>query len=129
MIIMKNEQTMPIQTRLSTLWIVVMLQMLFADIFSIMVELVDRDTLRIPGDVKVVMAVAAVVTSIPILMVYLSRTLSGKLNRVANIAAASFTILYIIGGGSAVPHYIIIAAIEVILLGMIILYAWRWKTV
>jgi len=59
-----------IKARLSTLWIVVLINMIFADIFSIMVELVNGNMLNIPGDVKTIMAIAAFVTNIPILMIY-----------------------------------------------------------
>lgn len=69
------------RTKLSLLWIVVMLNMIFADIFSIMVELVKKDTMDIPGDVTLVMAVAAVMVNIPILMIYLNRILSFRLCR------------------------------------------------
>ena len=124
---MKTEKTIDLKVRLSTLWIVVMINMIFADIFSIMVELVNRNTLEIPGDVKIVMAIAAIVTNIPILMIYLSRTLQYSLNRLANIIAGIFTIIYVIGGGDFAPHYIIIASIEIIVLLLIIVKSWNWK--
>lgn len=93
-----------------------------------MVELVNKNTLEIPGDVKVVMAIAAIVTNIPILMIYLARTLPYRINRLANIIAGIFTTVYVIGGGDFAPHYIIIASIEVIVLLLIIVKAWRWQT-
>lgn len=101
--------------------------MLFADIFSLMVELVNKDTLNIPGDVKTIIAIAAIVTNIPILMIYFSRILAYKANRIINIIAAILTILYVIGGGDSAPHYLIIASIEVILLLMILFYSIKWK--
>jgi len=100
--------------------------MIFADIFSIMVEIVDKDTLEIPGNVKVIMAIAAVITNIPILMIYLSRILPYKANRVTNIIAGIFTVIYVIGGGDFAPHYIIISTIEVIILLVIIVSSWNW---
>lgn len=115
------------KSKLSTLWIVVLFNMLFADVFSIMVELVNGGTFDIPGDVKTVMAVAALVTNIPILMIYFSHTLPYKTNRISNIIAGTFTITYVVGGGSLIPHYIIIASIEVVCLLVIIANAWRWK--
>jgi hypothetical protein len=115
------------KTLLSTLWIVVLINMLFADIYSIVVEFVDGGALDIPGDVKTIMAVAAIVTNIPIMMILLSRVLAYRANRIANIAAGIFTILYVVGGGSAMPHYIIVATIEVALLVAIIWNAWKWK--
>jgi len=120
-------KTPEMKVRLSTLWIVVLFNMLFADIFSIMVQFVDGGMLDIPGDVKMVMAIAAVITNIPILMIYFSRVLPYRSNRIANVSAGIVTIVYVIGGGSAVPHYIIIATIEVVLLLMIIVYSWKWS--
>ena len=80
-----------IKTKLSTLWIVVMMNMIFADIFTVFVELVNENTLTaIPGDVKVIMAIAAIVTNIPILMIYFSRVLPYKWNRLSNIIAGMF---------------------------------------
>ncbi|MDR3141917.1 MAG: DUF6326 family protein [Tannerellaceae bacterium] len=115
------------KAKLSTLWIVVMINMIFADIFTIMVELVHKNTLgERPGDVKMTMAIAAIVTNIPVLMIYFSRTLPYKLNRILNIIAGIFTIIYVVGGGMLTPHYIIIASIEVILLLMIIVKSWKW---
>lgn len=116
-----------IRTKLSLLWIVVLVNMLFADIFSIMVELVNGNTLNIPGNVKTVMAIAAVVTNIPILMIYFSRTLKYKINRIANIIAATLTIIYVVGGGDKAPHYLIIAAIEVVVLIVIMVYSLKWR--
>jgi hypothetical protein len=106
---------------LSTMWIVVMFNMVFADIYSIMVELVSKNTLGgIPGDVVTVMAVAAIITNIPILMIVLSRVLNFKANRLLNILAAIITIIYVVGGGSTAPHYLISVTIEVLFLLFII---------
>lgn len=124
---MKTEKTIDMKTRLSTLWILVMFNMVFADIFSIMVELVNKNTLAIPGDVKTIMAIAAVVTNIPILMIYLSRILPYRSNRLTNIFAGILTIGYVIGGGDFAPHYIIIALVEIIVLLLIIVKSWKWK--
>jgi hypothetical protein len=116
------------KVKLSTLWIVVLINMIFADIFSIMVELVNKDTLNIPGDVKTIMAIAAIVTNIPILMIYFSRILEYKANRLINMIAAILTIIYVIGGGDTAPHYLIIASIEVIFLILIFVYSLKWRS-
>lgn len=121
-------KTIDIKVKLSTLWIVVMMNMIFADIFTVFVELVNKNTLTaIPGDVKVIMAIAAVVTNIPILMIYFSRVLPYKWNRLSNIVAGIFTIIYIIGPGDTSLHYIICAGVEVIILLVIIVNSWKWK--
>lgn len=115
------------KVKLSTLWLVVMLNMIFADIYSIMIELVNKNTLGdMPGEVKTVMAIAAIITNVPIMMIFFSRILSYKINRWMNIVAGILTIIYVIGGGSTTPHYIISATIEILLLMTIIWYAWKW---
>jgi hypothetical protein len=116
-----------IKVKLSTLWIIVMINMLFADIFSIMIELINKNTLDIPGEVETIMTIAAIVTNIPILMIYFSRVLKYRINRILNIVVAVFTIIYVIGGGAWAPHYILIASIEVIILLIIIRSAWKWN--
>lgn len=119
---------MDIKIKLSTLWIVIMLNMIFADILSIMIELAGKNTLEIIGnDIKTTMAIAAIITNIPILMIYFSRVLPHKINRISNIVAGIITIIYIVGGGSLTPHYIIIATIEVLLLLIIIWSALKWR--
>lgn len=119
---------MKTQNKLSTLWIIVMMNLLFADILSIMVELVNKNTLDdILGEVTSTMAIAAVLTNIPILMIYFSKSLSFSINRKLNMIAGFITIIFVIGGGSLLPHYLICASIEVITLLIIIKIAWTWK--
>jgi hypothetical protein len=117
---------MDTQVKLSTLWIIVLFNLLFADILSIIIELVNKDTFDIIGEVTTTMAAAAVLTNIPILMVYFSRSLPYKTNRILNIIAGLITTVFVVGGGSLAPHYIICAAIEVIALGTIIWTSWNW---
>ena len=119
---------MDIKTKLSTLWLVVMLNLIFADILSITMELLEDGIIDIIGpDVSFTMAIAAILINIPIFMIYLSRKLSDKTNRLVNIVAAIITIIFVIGGGSWLPHYLIIASVEVVVLLLIIYTAFRWK--
>jgi hypothetical protein len=60
-------------------------------------------------------------------MIYFSRTLKYKANRLANIIAAILTIIYVVGGGDMAPHYLISAAIEVLILIYIIIIALKWR--
>lgn len=115
------------QQKLSTLWLLVALNMILADVLSIFVALVNDDVLNIPGDVKVMMLVGAVIVNVPILMTYLSKYLKPKTSIKVNTIAAVVTILTIIGGGSLTPHYILIGAIEVIILFKIIFEVRRWS--
>lgn len=101
------------------LWVVVLFNMLFADIFSIMVQFVNGNVIDIPINITVVMAIAAIFTNIPILMVLLTWILPNRANKLANGIASILTIVYVVGGGVDLPHYYIIGAIEVILLLLI----------
>lgn len=120
---------MNIKVKLSTLWIIVLLNLLFADILSIIIELINKNTLDILGEVTFTMAITAIITNIPILMIYFSRSLSYKANRILNMIASCITILFVVGGGSLLPHYIICASIEVVTLIIILKTAWKWKEV
>lgn len=107
----------------------VMFNLVFADILSIIIELANKNTLNIIGEVKTTMAIAALLTNLPILMIYFSGELPNKLNRILNIAVAVLTMVYIVGGGSLSPHYLICAGIELIALLCIIWLSFRWKSV
>lgn len=112
------------RARLSTLWVFIMINMLAADIFSFMLPTPANDE---PIQVTQVMMLAfAVVIEIPIMMIFLARILSYRWNRLANIVASVITILFVIVGGSMTLHYLFFAAIEVVTMLMMILYAWKW---
>jgi len=59
-------------------------------------------------------------------MIFLSRVLKYRANRWANIIAGVITIVFVVGGGSLILHYIFFATIEVVLIALIIWYAWKW---
>ena len=112
------------KTKLSTLWMIVTLNIIFADIYSIIVQINGVNIMDIPTDVKTMMLIAVFLTNIPMAMIYLSRVLNITLNKRLNIGAAILTIVYIIGGAAPVPHYYAAAAIEVALLVYVIRLAW-----
>ena len=113
---------------LSTLWIVVMLNMLKADILSLYIPGVAEEVARTAGETPItqLMLGGAIMMEISILMIILSRVLHYKVNRWANMIASLITIVFVIGGGSSDPHYIFIATVEVICLLLIIWSAWKW---
>ena len=113
----------PARAILSTLWIVVLINILSADIFSFM--------LGSAGEAQVsvtpwIMFAFAIVHEIPIAMIILSRVLKQGVNQAVNYIAAGLTALYIIAGGSATPHYIFFALMELICLFFIALKAKKW---
>lgn len=114
---------------LCTLWIVVMINMLKADILSLYIPGSMEATIQTAGDtpITILMLGGAVMMEIAIVMIVLSRVLSRKYNRWTNIAASIITILFVIGGSASYPHYIFIAVVEVICLLLIVWFAWKWK--
>ena len=122
---------MPRATQISTLWIVVMINMVFADILSFMFPgfLAQITTGAVDGVVitPMFLLLAAVFVEVGIAMIYLSRALRPRASRIANLVAVGVTILFVIGGGSLTPHYIFFAGIEVIVLLYIGALAWGWR--
>ena len=116
---------------LSTFWIVVMINMLKADIFSLFIpgaaEEVARTSANAGASIPQLMLVGAVMGQIGIAMIVLSRVLKYGINRWANIVAGVVTITYIWGGMASYPHYIFIATIETLCLLLIIGFAWTWR--
>ena len=120
--------TNDIRVKISTLWIVVMLNMLSADIIGFMN----------PGDLQNILTgnvginitqelllIFSIMMEIPIAMVFLSRILESRLNRWANIIASVITIVFVIGGGDTYLSYIFFASVEVMCILLIIWYAWK----
>ncbi len=114
---------------LSTLWIVVMINMLKADILSLYIPGAADDLAKAAGEtpITLIMLGGAIMMEISIAMIILSRVLKHKLNRWVNIIVSIITIVFVVGGGVSYPHYIFIAAIEVVCLLLIVWFAWKWK--
>jgi hypothetical protein len=114
---------------LSTLWIVVMINMLTADILSLYVPGTTDELAKTAGDTPItqLMLGGAIMMEISIVMIILSRVLTHRVNRWTNIIASIITILFVIGGGAAYPHYIFIAIVEVVSLLLIVWNAWKWS--
>ena len=114
---------------LSSLWIVVMINMLKADILSLYIPGALDELVSFAGDTPIpqLMLGAAVMMELAIVMIVLSHVLTYRVNRWANILVAVLMIAFVVGGGSTYPHYIFIAAVEVVCLLLIIGIAWRWR--
>jgi hypothetical protein len=116
---------------LSTLWIVVMINMAYADILGLFIpgtlEEVAKTSVSTGATIPQLMLGGAIMLEIPIAMILLSRVLKFKVNRWVNIIASVITIAYVVGGGSLYPHYIFIATIEVVCMLLIVGFAWKWR--
>jgi peptidoglycan biosynthesis protein MviN/MurJ (putative lipid II flippase) len=124
------ESTKKIDTKVlfSTLWIVVMINMLKADILSLYIPGATEEVAKTAGETPIttLMLGGAVMMEISIVMIILSRVLKYRVNRWANIIVSIITIAFIWGGGASYPHYIFIATVETICLLIIIWNAWKW---
>jgi hypothetical protein len=118
---------------LSTLWIVVMFNMLKADILSLNIpgaaDEVARTATSSGASIPQLMLGAAVIGQLAIAMIILSRVLKYGINRWVNIIVGIVTIAYIWGGMSSYPRYIFIASVETLCLLLIIGFAWKWRNV
>jgi hypothetical protein len=125
---------LPMNVKLSTLWITASLSYLYCDIISLM----DPELLKqyLAGNVNGMAFTpgflfgAAILISIPILMVLLSRVLNYRANRWTNIVAATVmtgvqTLTLFIGGPA--PYYLYLSLVEITCTVLIIGYAWKWR--
>jgi hypothetical protein len=118
---------------LSTLWIMVMINMLKADILSLFIpgsaEEVARTAASTGASIPQLMLVGAIIGQFAIAMIVLSRVLKYRINRWVNIVLGIVIIAYIWGGMASYPHYIFIASVETLCLLLIIWFAWTWRNV
>ena len=114
---------------LSTLWIVVMINMLKADILSLFIPGVMDELAETAGStpIPLLMLGGAIMMEISIVMIILARVLPYAINRWANIITGIITIIFVVGGRASYPHYTFIMIVEVICLVLIIWKAWRWS--
>ena len=114
---------------LSTLWIVVMINMLKADILSLYIPGAAEEVAKTAGEIPIpqLMLAGAIMMEISIVMIILSRVLKYRVNRWVNIITSIITIAFVVGGGASYPHYLFIATVEVVCLLLIIWNAWKWS--
>ncbi len=121
-----------IGTRISTLWIVVMFNMAFADIVSFIQPGGLQGVSAGPGGVPITqgfLLVFALLLEIPIAMIFASRILKPRANRWANSVAAVITSAFVVGGGSMeLPFYAFFAAVEVACMVTIVWSVWSRRS-
>lgn len=123
------------QLKLASLWTSLMFLYIYVDYFHLYMpgKLTDIQNGRVyvfditPG----FLSIALVSLTISALMIFLSVVLPTKINRGLNMIVAAIYIPYTLYNlaGEAWIHMIVGAVVEVILLGLIICYAWKWPRV
>jgi hypothetical protein len=137
--LMKTEarlDELKMQTTLSTLWLVTLLNVLFRDIHEFVrpgfIEEVMARTASGAGLPEVAFLGFAVVLEIPIMMVLMARVLPRQANSWVNLIAAPFMIIFVLSGlfidRPADLDDVFHAAVEILLLTFIIWLAWRWQS-
>jgi hypothetical protein len=116
------------KAKLSTLWIFVLFNMVYADILSLMdpaspIRRVMQGVPLPPGG----LLAGAVLMETSIAMVLLSRVLKHRANRWANIIVAAINMVAVVAGGPGRPYYVFFATIEVICMSVIVWFAWKWS--
>lgn len=124
-----------VKLKLAALWTSLMFLIIYIDYFHLYMPGMIEDVLigRVyVFDITQGFLVAALASvSIPALMIFLSVALPAKSNRLTNIIIAAVNIPFMLFNleGVAWAHMILAAVIEVILLCLIIRYAWKWPRV
>ncbi|MBZ0304669.1 MAG: DUF6326 family protein [Anaerolineae bacterium] len=124
-----------LKLKLAMLWTSFMFLYVYVDYFHLYMPNKIEDILKgrvFEFDItQGFLLVALVFVVIPVLMIFLSVALPAKVNRWTNLIVATLYIPYMVFNlaGEAWPHMIFGAAIEVILLLLIIRYAWKWPRI
>ena len=121
------------KVKLSTLWIFVMFNYIYADILTLMDPTVLKELITgTVGGIELTQGFllgAAILMETAIVMVVLSRVLKYRANRWVNIisgiihTAAVFLSLFV---GTPAMYYTFFATIEIACTLLIVWYAWKW---
>jgi len=123
-----------IKIKLAGLWASVMFIFIYVDYFGLFIPGFMRKVLE--GEVghtgleinQVFLLAVILLMIIPSLMIFLSLVLRAKVNRLINIIAAIFKIVVVAAAmiGETWIYYIFASIVELILLSLIVWYAWKW---
>ena len=124
-----------VKLKLATLWASFMFLYIYVDYFHFYMPGVLEGMLA--GKVYVLditqgfLLIVLGAATVPILMIFLSIALPAKINRLTNILVAAVHIPYMLFNLSGVAwmHMVFGAAVEVVLLCLIIRYAYKWPRI
>ncbi|NJM96170.1 MAG: hypothetical protein HC800_02200 [Phormidesmis sp. RL_2_1] len=122
-----------VNMKLAALWASFMFLYIYVDYFHLFMPGSLEDMLAgkmfVFDITQVSLLIGLVSVTIPALMIFLSIALSAKVNRWTNIIVATVYIPYTLFNlvGEAWIHMAFGAVVEVILLVLIICYAWKWR--
>ena len=122
-----------VKIKLSALWVTVMFLFAYVDIMGNYqpghIENIMSGEVAGFQITQVWILGVIIMMAIPSLMVFLSLALKPKANRWANIIVGIFKIIVVLGSlfiGENWAFYIFGSIVEVVLLSLIVVYAWKW---
>lgn len=124
-----------LKLKLAALWASFMFLYIYVDYFALYMPGKIKDILTgrvFVFDITQGFLLGALVSvTIPALMIFLSVALPAKVNRTTNIIIAAVYIPYTLFNlaGEAWMHMVYGAVVEVVLLCLIIFYAWKWPKI
>lgn len=123
-----------IKFKLAGLWASVMFIFIYVDYFGLYIPGFMQKVLV--GEVghtgiqidQVFLLLVIILMIIPSLMIFLSLALKAKVNRLTNIIVSIFKIIVIVAAliGETWIYYIFASIVELVILSLIIWYAWNW---
>ena len=128
-----EDERIPVRAKLAATWTSFMFLYAYVDILNFFTPGVVEDILAgkvFEFDLSQTFSTAALtLVAIPILMVVLSMTLPAKANRITNLTVAALYVpvtAFNAVGASWLYFYGLGIALELILLALIVRYAWTW---
>ena len=124
---------MPVQAKLAAAWTSFMFLYVYVDILNFfMPGTIDDILVGVVWEFdvsQVFVTVALTLMAVPILMVFLSMTLPARANRLMNLVVAPIYVVvsaFNALGESWTYYYTLSIGLEVIVLALIVRYAWTW---
>ena len=129
----REDLRMPVQAKLAAAWTSFMFLYVYVDIFKFfMPGTIDDILVGIVWEFdvsQVFVIIALSLMAVPILMVFLSITLPARANRLMNLIVAPIYVVvsaFNALGESWTYYYTLSIGLEVIVLALIVRYAWTW---
>lgn len=130
-----QELRIPIQVKLASLWGAVMFMYIYVDIIGFFKPGTIADILVGKAWIYDIdqtwLLLSLMLMTLPVIMVCACLMLPAKMNRYANIGLGTFHIVIAFGfaSGEINAYYVFGTVVEVIILAMIVWFAWKWPRV
>ncbi len=123
-----------VKWKISALWVAMMFIFIYVDYFGLFIpgfmeKIIEGEAGHTGIQITQVFLLAVMVLMmIPSLMIFLSLALPAKANRWTNIIVGILKIVVVVAGmiGESWAFYIVASIVELVLLSLIVWYAWKW---